>query len=149
MQTHVHRGLFLKGDEKHDRDERGGDQRGGDPPAHQAEHHGHHPEPDGEGQADGRADDRELAIRDVVKGFQMPGTDIPVHRDERLRDRELGILDGLTGHGVQETAPEDARDGAPAAALRAAPPTIRRGSRGLCSIGSTCTSKSPAYRPPT
>lgn len=34
--------------------------------------------------------------------------DIPVRRDERLRDRELGILDLLTTHGVQTRRPEEA-----------------------------------------
>ncbi len=34
--------------------------------------------------------------------------DIPVHRDERLRDRELGILDLLTTHGVQTRLPDEA-----------------------------------------
>ncbi|MEU1400444.1 histidine phosphatase family protein [Micromonospora zamorensis] len=38
----------------------------------------------------------------------LAGTDIPVHRDERLRDRELGILDGLTGHGVRRRYPDEA-----------------------------------------
>ncbi|MEH1058908.1 histidine phosphatase family protein [Micromonospora sp. CPCC 206171] len=38
----------------------------------------------------------------------LAGTGIPASRDERLRDRELGILDGLTGHGVQRRFPEEA-----------------------------------------
>ncbi len=38
----------------------------------------------------------------------LHGTDIPVSRDERLRDRELGILDGLTGHGVRRRYPDEA-----------------------------------------
>ncbi|MFG2100180.1 histidine phosphatase family protein [Micromonospora echinaurantiaca] len=38
----------------------------------------------------------------------LAGTDIPVSVDERLRDRELGILDGLTGHGVRQRLPEEA-----------------------------------------
>jgi broad specificity phosphatase PhoE len=36
------------------------------------------------------------------------GRDIPQRVDERLRDRELGILDGLTWAGVQEFHPEEA-----------------------------------------
>jgi broad specificity phosphatase PhoE len=36
------------------------------------------------------------------------GRDIPQRVDERLRDRELGILDGLTSLGVQELHPEEA-----------------------------------------
>ncbi|NJP34459.1 histidine phosphatase family protein [Micromonospora thermarum] len=35
-------------------------------------------------------------------------TGVPCTRDERLRDRELGILDGLTGHGVRRRYPEEA-----------------------------------------
>ncbi|GAA0912333.1 histidine phosphatase family protein [Virgisporangium ochraceum] len=34
--------------------------------------------------------------------------DVPVRRDERLRDRELGILDLLTTHGVQTRLPAEA-----------------------------------------
>lgn len=34
--------------------------------------------------------------------------DVPVHRDERLRDRELGILDLLTTHGVHTRLPGEA-----------------------------------------
>ncbi|MFY1702387.1 MULTISPECIES: histidine phosphatase family protein [Micromonospora] len=32
----------------------------------------------------------------------LTGTDIPLRRDERLRDRDLGVLDGLTAHGVRQ-----------------------------------------------
>ncbi|MGC4806980.1 histidine phosphatase family protein [Micromonospora sp. DT233] len=38
----------------------------------------------------------------------LAGTGIPVSRDERLRDRELGILDGLTAHGVTRRFPDEA-----------------------------------------
>ncbi|MGK5740900.1 histidine phosphatase family protein [Micromonospora sp. URMC 103] len=38
----------------------------------------------------------------------LDGTGIPLSRDERLRDRELGILDGLTPHGVRARYPEEA-----------------------------------------
>ncbi|RKN40624.1 histidine phosphatase family protein [Micromonospora endolithica] len=38
----------------------------------------------------------------------LDGTGIPVSRDERLRDRELGILDGLTAHGVRRRYPDEA-----------------------------------------
>lgn len=36
------------------------------------------------------------------------GLDLPVRRDERLRDRELGILDRLTWRGVREHHPQEA-----------------------------------------
>ena len=36
------------------------------------------------------------------------GLDVPVHLDERLRDRELGILDRLTWRGVRARHPEEA-----------------------------------------
>ncbi|MFI7436273.1 histidine phosphatase family protein [Micromonospora haikouensis] len=39
----------------------------------------------------------------------LDGTGMPVSRDERLRDRELGVLDGLTGHGVARRFPDEAR----------------------------------------
>ncbi len=38
----------------------------------------------------------------------LAGTGIPAGVDERLRDRELGILDGLTGHGVARRYPDEA-----------------------------------------
>ncbi|GAA1807645.1 histidine phosphatase family protein [Planosporangium flavigriseum] len=38
----------------------------------------------------------------------LDGLDIPLLRDERLRDRELGILDLLTTHGVQTRLPTEA-----------------------------------------
>ncbi|MEV4490829.1 histidine phosphatase family protein [Micromonospora coxensis] len=38
----------------------------------------------------------------------LAGTGVPASRDERLRDRELGILDGLTGHGVAHRFPDEA-----------------------------------------
>ncbi|WP_127128168.1 histidine phosphatase family protein [Georgenia sp. SYP-B2076] len=37
------------------------------------------------------------------------GLDLPVHLDERLRDRDLGITDTLTWAGVQARYPEEAR----------------------------------------
>jgi broad specificity phosphatase PhoE len=36
------------------------------------------------------------------------GWDVAPRVDERLRDRELGVLDTLTGHGVRELHPEEA-----------------------------------------
>ncbi|MCW3840469.1 histidine phosphatase family protein [Micromonospora yasonensis] len=38
----------------------------------------------------------------------LAGTGVPVSRDERLRDRDLGILDGLTPHGVRSRYPAEA-----------------------------------------
>ncbi len=35
--------------------------------------------------------------------------DLPVHLDERLRERELGVLDLLTRHGVEARHPDEAR----------------------------------------
>ena len=37
------------------------------------------------------------------------GLDLPVHLDERLRERELGILDLLTRRGVEARYPDEAR----------------------------------------
>ena len=39
----------------------------------------------------------------------LAGTGIPMTVDERLRDRELGVLDLLTGRGVQARLPDEAR----------------------------------------
>ena len=36
------------------------------------------------------------------------GLDVPVRFDERLRERELGVFDGLTAAGVRERYPEEA-----------------------------------------
>jgi broad specificity phosphatase PhoE len=36
------------------------------------------------------------------------GLELPVHVDERLRDRELGVLDTLTSQGVEHLHPEEA-----------------------------------------
>jgi broad specificity phosphatase PhoE len=36
------------------------------------------------------------------------GLDVPMRLDERLRERDLGVLDGLTGLGVREQYPEEA-----------------------------------------
>ncbi|MFG1603948.1 histidine phosphatase family protein [Actinoplanes sp. NPDC049265] len=38
----------------------------------------------------------------------LAGTGVPMEVDERLRDRELGVLDLLTGHGVRERLPAEA-----------------------------------------
>ncbi|GAA2220661.1 histidine phosphatase family protein [Micromonospora olivasterospora] len=38
----------------------------------------------------------------------LAGTGVEISRDERLRDRELGILDGLTERGVARRFPEEA-----------------------------------------
>jgi probable phosphoglycerate mutase len=39
----------------------------------------------------------------------LAGLPVPVRIDERLRDRELGVLDLLTTHGVETRLPEEAR----------------------------------------
>ncbi|BBH63461.1 phosphoglycerate mutase [Actinoplanes sp. OR16] len=39
----------------------------------------------------------------------LAGLDVPFVVDERLRDRELGVLDLLTGRGVQVRLPEEAK----------------------------------------
>jgi broad specificity phosphatase PhoE len=37
------------------------------------------------------------------------GLPVPVQRDERLRERDLGMLDGLTGLGIRDLFPEEAK----------------------------------------
>ena len=39
--------------------------------------------------------------------FRTAGIELPVRRDERLRDRELGILDRLTGPGIAAEHPDE------------------------------------------
>lgn len=48
------------------------------------------------------------AYRTALLGLEAGGLDLPVRRDERLRDRELGILDMLTARGVDERVPLEA-----------------------------------------
>jgi broad specificity phosphatase PhoE len=45
------------------------------------------------------ADTAQLALR---------GLDVPVDTDERLRERDLGVFDGLTGRGIRARYPEEA-----------------------------------------
>jgi broad specificity phosphatase PhoE len=40
--------------------------------------------------------------------LESSGLDLPIRVDERLRDRELGVLDTLTSHGVDQLHPEEA-----------------------------------------
>lgn len=49
------------------------------------------------------------AVQTAELAVEAAGLDVRVHRDERLRERELGILDLLTRHGVQARYPEEAR----------------------------------------
>ncbi|MEV4202097.1 histidine phosphatase family protein [Micromonospora globbae] len=47
-------------------------------------------------------------LRAVRTGeLALEDTGVPLSRDERLRDRELGILDGLTPHGVRARYPDE------------------------------------------
>jgi broad specificity phosphatase PhoE len=48
------------------------------------------------------------ASQTVTIALDGAGLDLPVGIDDRLRDRELGILDLLTSHGVQTTYPDEA-----------------------------------------
>jgi broad specificity phosphatase PhoE len=44
----------------------------------------------------------------IAVALTTAGWDLPPSVDERLRDRELGVLDTLTGRGVRELHPEEA-----------------------------------------
>ena len=44
----------------------------------------------------------------VERALDWPGAPRPV-LDERLRERDLGLFDGFTGHGIRETYPEEAQ----------------------------------------
>ncbi|MFU8946519.1 histidine phosphatase family protein [Mycetocola zhadangensis] len=48
------------------------------------------------------------AQQTIAIALEGAGTDLPILVDERLRDRELGILDALTSHGVDVRLPEEA-----------------------------------------
>ena len=41
--------------------------------------------------------------------LRVAGIDLPVRLDERLRERDLGAFDGLTGSGIRAEHPEEAR----------------------------------------
>ena len=43
--------------------------------------------------------------RGIVEGA---GLELEIERDERLRERELGVFDGLTGDGIRQLYPEEA-----------------------------------------
>lgn len=51
----------------------------------------------------------ERAFRTARTGLDAAGVDLPILRDERLRDRELGILDLLTRLGVANRYPLEAQ----------------------------------------
>lgn len=42
------------------------------------------------------------------EALSRAGLDVPISIDERLRERELGIFDGVTGRGIEHTHPEEA-----------------------------------------
>ncbi|PRY12976.1 histidine phosphatase family protein [Kineococcus rhizosphaerae] len=44
----------------------------------------------------------------IVRGLHEQGVDLPLRTDERLRERDLGWWDGLTGRGVRARFPEEA-----------------------------------------
>ena len=43
----------------------------------------------------------------AVRSVRAAGLDVPVLVDERLRERDLGAFDGLTGAGIREAYPEE------------------------------------------
>ena len=48
------------------------------------------------------------AEQTITIALEESGRPLPVLVDERLRDRELGILDALTSHGVDVRLPDEA-----------------------------------------
>lgn len=46
--------------------------------------------------------------RTAELAIDAAGLELPVHRDERLRERDLGAFDGFTGAGIRESFPEEA-----------------------------------------
>ncbi len=51
----------------------------------------------------------ERAYRTAVLAVQAAGWELPVARDERLRERDLGLLDGFTKYGIEAQFPEEAQ----------------------------------------
>lgn len=49
------------------------------------------------------------AVATAREAVRVAGTEVPVVIDERLRERDLGVFDGLTGVGIREHYPEEAR----------------------------------------
>jgi broad specificity phosphatase PhoE len=49
------------------------------------------------------------ALSTAEAAVEGGGLDLRVRLDERLRERELGVFDGLTGRGIRERYPEEAR----------------------------------------
>jgi broad specificity phosphatase PhoE len=50
----------------------------------------------------------ERALETARCAIDAAGWDLPVERDERLRERDLGLLDGFTSHGIEAKFPEEA-----------------------------------------
>ena len=48
------------------------------------------------------------AARTAELAIDAAGFEIPIGRDERLRERDLGVFDGYTGLGIREHFPEEA-----------------------------------------
>ena len=48
------------------------------------------------------------AVDTAAIAFEAAAIDVPIKMDERLREREFGILDRLTGVGIREQYPEQA-----------------------------------------
>jgi broad specificity phosphatase PhoE len=54
---------------------------------------------------------------------ETSGIDVPVRRDERLRERDLGVFDGLTRYGITARFPEEAERRARVGKLYYRPPS--------------------------
>jgi broad specificity phosphatase PhoE len=51
----------------------------------------------------------ERAERTALLALDAAGWDVPLARDERLRERDLGLLDGWTRQGIESHFPEEAK----------------------------------------
>ena len=71
------------------------------------------------------------AQQTALTALQVSGRTMPICIDERLRDRELGILDRLTGPGVEARSADGG--GAPASGSASSTTGRRVGSRGRTS----------------
>ena len=48
------------------------------------------------------------ALDTAATALEAAGVDTPLRTDERLRERDLGILDGFTGRGIRDRHPDEA-----------------------------------------
>jgi broad specificity phosphatase PhoE len=79
------------------------------------------------------------AVQTAEIAVQGGGVPLPMRIDERLRDRELGILDLLTSRGVQNLFPAEAQRRAWLGQFYYRPPGGNPGRTWRCGCGPCCS----------